>query len=178
MNRTYQLGLAALLALVALCSGCGYGTHSLMREDIKTVHVEFFGNDTYWHGLEVPLTRAIVDEVKLRTPLLLASEKEADSVLSGALVDIDESSNVKDEGNRILIRRLTLKVRFRWRDRLAGVDIVPEQVVTETVQIAPTLEYEAVIPPRDLDSQRQPTPFGYAFQRMAQRVVERMEKSW
>ncbi len=155
--------IGAVLALAALAGCFGYRAESLFRPDIRTVYVEAFDNGTFRRGLEVPLTRAVADEIRLRTPLVLAPREEADSVLSGELVEFSESTQVKTEDDRILLNRVTAEVRFRWRDRLTGRDIVPEQTVQESVRIAESLEE---------------TLFGLVFEETAQRIVERMQEPW
>jgi hypothetical protein len=161
MRRRIRVSLLCLTALLAGC--CGYGPEAVFRTDIKTIYVEAFDNETFRRGLEVPLTRAIIEEIKLRTPFTFASREKADSVLSGALVEFTESSYVKSETDRVLINKVTARVRFRWRDRLTGEDIVPGQVVSESARIAEVLEG---------------TLFDLVFEETAQRVVENMQKSW
>ncbi|MFO7959309.1 MAG: LptE family protein [Candidatus Brocadiia bacterium] len=174
--------LLAGLALVCLLTGCfGYRAQNLFREDIKTVYVEGFDNETFRRGLEVPLTRAVQDELRLRTPLLFASREEADSVLTGELVAADEESQVKSKRGRILLQRVLVRVRFRWIDRLTGAPIVPEQTVTESVRL-PTDVAETGIGidgrPVPADLIPQEAPFDPAFREVAQLIVERMQHNW
>jgi hypothetical protein len=176
---TRARALLCVLALgAAACGGCGYAASDLIRSDIKTVYVQFFDNTTFRRGLEVPLTRAVVDEIKLRTPLLFAPRDEADSILSGELVDVAESTRVRSRTDQVLIRHVTVKVRFRWRDRLTGADIVPEQVVSESVRVAPSVTDTATAEPVDPLVQREASSFDLVFQEAARRLVEKMEKPW
>jgi hypothetical protein len=159
-----RLALALLLVAVGLGFGCpGYSTHSLFRPDIKTVYVQAFDNKTFRRGLEVPLTRDIVEEIKLRTPLLFAARDEADSVLSGELVDFSLRTQVKSKEEQVLITSVSAKVRFRWMDRLTGMDIVPPQDVEDSVRIALALE---------------PSQEDLVFREIAKRIVERMQEPW
>lgn len=171
MNRRRAFLLLSLLALAA--AGCGWYSYSLYRGDIRTVYVEFLGNDTYRRRLEVPLTRYVVGEIKLRTPFLFAPRNEADSVLSGTIVGADVQTPVKDEEDRILLQRATVRVRFRWRDRLTGRDIVPERTVTESAR-APLMLEEGIFE----DSPEQTAIFDLALREAARRIVENMEQSW
>jgi len=167
-------GAALLLGLAALAlAGCGYGTHSLYRGDIHTVYVEFFGNDTYRRQLEVSLTRDVVDEIKLRTPLTFAPRQEADSVLSGKIVSADVSTVVKNAKDVVLLQRARVRVHFRWQDRLTGRDIVPEQDVEMTGRTAEPGGagiFET--------APEQPAMFSLALREAARRIVENMEQSW
>jgi len=174
--------LLAGLVFVFLLTGClGYRAQSLFREDIETVYVEGFDNVTFRRGLEVPLTRAVQDELRLRTPLLFAPRDEADSVLSGELVAADEQSQVKSKRGRILLQRVRVKVRFQWKDSLTGADIVPEQTVTESVRL-PTGVAETGVgldgKPVPADLIPQEAPFEPAFRELARLIVERMQRNW
>jgi hypothetical protein len=158
------LGLMLPLAAVALWSGCaGYSSSSLYRDDIKTIYVRFFDNRTFRRGLEVFLTKAVVDEVKLSTPLVFASRDQADSVLTGELMEFRLQTAVESQKVEVIVTRVTAVVKFRWYDRLTGADIVPEQTIEETVRIAPTLEENE----HDL-----------VFGEAAKRIVEHMREPW
>ncbi|MHC4480458.1 MAG: LPS assembly lipoprotein LptE [Planctomycetota bacterium] len=152
-----------VLVAAALLGGCwGYRHRNLFRGDIRTIYIAGFDNRTFRRGLEVPLTRAVTDEIELRTPFLPAPRNQADSILSGELVEFLESSQVKSEDDEVLLDRVTAIVRFRWRDRLTGTDIA-EGTVRESVRISEALE----------DSL-----FDQVFREVAQRIVERMQEPW
>ncbi len=159
-------GRGALLVVAAaalLLSGCGYSTSTLLRKDIRTVHVPVFENRTWRRGLEVDLTRAIIEELKLHTHLRIAPKQEADSTLEGELLDFEQFTVRKTGEDMIVLRRAGATVRFRWRDNLTLSDIVPSQTVRET-------ETFAVARAEPLESR--------LFQEVAQRIVERMEEEW
>ncbi len=102
-----------LLVTAALLSGCGYATNNVFRSDIKTVYVEFFENETFRRELEVELTKAVVEEIKLRTSFKFAPKDRADSILSGEITDFSERAHVKSEDDEILLTGATVEVRFR-----------------------------------------------------------------
>jgi hypothetical protein len=160
--RTRLLVALTVVSAVA-CTGCKYSTASLYREDIKTIYIEGFDNETFRRGLEVPLTRAIAGEVKLRTPFLLAPRNEADSVLSGTLRDVEERTRLRDIDNVVLSTRVRVTVTFRWRDRRAQTDIVPPRTVSESVNVTSAFG-------EDL--------FTVVMREVAKRVVEEMQAPW
>jgi len=176
-----QHAFAFVLAVAALLSGCGYATNDVFRSDIKTVYVQFFDNKTFRRELEVEVTKAVVEEIKLRTPFIIAPRDRADSILSGEIVDFRERAQVKSEEDQILLSGATIEVNFRWRDRLTGTDIVPEQKVVASARVAgiaaPT-GLEALTPPRVQRGTLDLAPFGRLFQKTAQGVVDNMEKNW
>ena len=154
----------AVLAAASVVGGCrGYSPDSLFRPDIRTVHIRVFDNKTFWRGYEVGLTRAVENEIKMRTPLILGNAGRADSVLSGELVSLDLDTQVKSEDDDILISRVSAVVRFQWVDRLTGADIVAPQTVSESVRVAWVTDENAATS---------------LFQEVAQRVVELMQEPW
>ncbi len=179
MNKGYLM--VGLLGLVALSQGCGYTAGGLLPEDVRTVYVEFFDNATFRRENEVALTKAVVSEIKLRTPLILAPRDEADSVLHGQIVDFQEQTHVKTEHDEVLLTRARVKVQFRWTDRLTGADIVPEETVEEMAQVpggAVGAPAGSVPPPYVQRSSPMATQFERLFQKTAQLIVDKMEKSW
>ncbi len=157
---------ACKLLLIAGCfvlTGCGYSTSTLLRRDIRTVYVPVFDNHTWHRGLEVELTRAVVEEVKLHTRLGFASRQEADSILEGELIAFEEDVITKTPQDDILLTRLRATVRFRWVDNLTRREIVPLQSIKEST-LYPVLIRE----PRERE----------LFRQMAQRIVEKMEREW
>ncbi len=166
-------GLIATVAVVLACAGCGYAFNNLYRGDIRTIYVEFLGNETFRRGLEVPLTRAVHEELRLRTPFILAPRSQADSTLTGRIVDADVSTRVKSEKDELLIQRARVRVEFRWVDNLTRRDIVPSQTVAESARVPSVATGE----PFDVSTE-QSTVFEVALQEAARRIVEKMEQSW
>ena len=175
MNRRYLI--AVLLGALVLPLGCGYTSSSLLRDDIRTVYVEFFDNATFRREHEVALTKAVVEEIKLRTPLILAPRDEADSVLGGQIVDFEEQTHVKTETDEVLLTRARVKVQFRWLDRLTGA----EQTVEEMAQVpAGAVGASAAGMPLPHVQRTSPgaTEFGRLFEKAAQLIVDKMEENW
>jgi Lipopolysaccharide-assembly len=159
MRRTLCLALCLAAAVSAI--GCGYSASSLYPPGIRTVHVQFMDNRTFRRGVEVDLTRALVGEIKLRTPLLFGSRDSADSLLTGELLSFEEDVSVHDSTGEALRRGVTLHVRFHWVDRVTGADLVPPTVVKESVRLV------RGEPRNDL-----------AVQEMAKRIVQKMQAEW
>jgi len=156
-----------LLVVVALmCAGgwhCGYSTRSLIRDDIESVVVEVFDNKTFRRGLERELSTAVLEEIKRHSGLRIADRRSADSILTGELLEVDESVVTKTEDDEIVLKRITVSVRFRWTDRLTGRDIIPPRTVKGSGRFVARLGE---------------TPLGGAFRDVAERIVESMHQSW
>src|SRR5689334_19574034 len=91
--------------VVVLClSGCGYNNgyssvgdesknqwyqwRSLYREDVRTVAVPIFKNKDYRRGVEFSLSKAVVNQIEMRTPYKVVAREKADTILEGEIVDI------------------------------------------------------------------------------------------
>ena len=154
------------LFLVAVClalAGCSYPRHALLREDIRSIYVPVFENRTRRRGLEVELTRAVTQELKLHTRLRFASRKRAESILEGELLSFQEHGVTKTRDDEIALITIAARARFRWVDNLTEKDIIPWQVVIEN-RLYPVTLGESVEEG--------------VFRELAQRIVEKMAKEW
>lgn len=161
-DKRHMWRLVLIVGCLAL-AGCTYPRYALLREDIHTICVPVFENTTWRRGLEVELTRAVTEELKLHTNLNFASRKRAESILEGELVAFEQHGVTKTKSDEIILTTITVRVRFRWVDNLTGRDIVPWQTVVE--------------------SRRYPVTLGESveegiFREAAQRIVEKMGKEW
>lgn len=154
-------GLIVLIATCLAAGGCGYSTGSVYETGVRSVYVEFFDNRTFRRGLEVDLTEAIVSQIKMRTPLIIAPRSEADSILSGELLDFEEKTLIEDKDDRLLLEDVTATVRFRWYDRLTKADIVPPGTVAERARVS-------------LDERLTDLP----LRELAERIVDQMQENW
>src|SRR3954469_25044928 len=98
--------LSILVVLMSLlCTSCGYNNNgyssvgdesksswyqwrSLYREDVRTVAVPIFKNKDYRRGVEFTLSKAIVNQLEMRTPYKVVPRERADTVLEGEIVEI------------------------------------------------------------------------------------------
>lgn len=161
-KRGFCLILMAAAVGVSL-TACGYSTSALLRKDIRTISVPVFDNQTFYRGLEVQLTKSMVEELKLHTRLRFAARADADSVLEGDLISYSESVRSKTSNDDILLKQVTATARFRWVDNLTGREIVPWKTVRESTLYAVAVG----------ESQG-----ASVFRELAQRIVEKMEKEW
>jgi hypothetical protein len=92
--------LGALLVLSACLCGCGYSVGSLMRDDVASVSVEMFANDTFYRNIEVELTRAVVTRIEKETPYRIADSQRADAVMEGRILAYAAEVLQEDAQNR------------------------------------------------------------------------------
>ncbi|MGO9085850.1 MAG: LPS assembly lipoprotein LptE [Candidatus Sulfotelmatobacter sp.] len=95
--RTCHSGLwSVLLLLLAGCIGCGYHTagHAVqLPENVKTIAVPVFKNETSTYRIEQMLTASVVREFTTRTHyrILNTPSEEADATLSGTVLSTTAS---------------------------------------------------------------------------------------
>ena len=97
-----RCGWIALALVTMWPSGCGryvMGTQTLYPPDIKTVYVQMFDSTSFRRGLGERLTEAIVKEIESRTPYKVVNSPDADSVLTGRIVN-DNKGNLVNAAHR------------------------------------------------------------------------------
>src|SRR3954447_13049861 len=83
------ISLLLLACTAVLCSGCAmyrFGTNSLYRQDIRTIHVPMVVSDSFRRDLGEQLGEALCKEIELKTPYKVVGADRADSVLQVRLV--------------------------------------------------------------------------------------------
>ena len=90
--RNVGLGMAAFGA-AAVLAGCGYTTGYRMPDGVQRMFVPIFANETFplRREIEYDLTRAVKQELELRSDVQLVSENDADARLDGTVVSFREA---------------------------------------------------------------------------------------
>ncbi len=161
MNKT----LYYLFTLLLVCAfyGCGYTTDRLIREDMGSVYISYFENDTRRQGLEVDLRRALSQEIKLHGGMTIDTKDDADSFIDGQILDYSISAITRTTDDDVLMKRITVHIRYRWVDGLSGRELLQSTELRRNVYLAVGhQEAEAV----------------RAFQDVAQDVIESLERRW
>lgn len=164
---SHALGLASLL----LFAGCGYTVGNGFNPDVKTVSVPIFENDTFRRGIEVQLTEAVQKEIQKRTPYRLAKGLNADTRLTGRIVqtrkDVLGENNFDD--SREL--QLSLMIVTKWENLRTG-----EVLAQQEIPLSPTaipLTTQAEFAPEV--GQSLATGTQDALDQLARRIVNMME---
>lgn len=163
--------MVAVAVAALTLAGCGYTTNSPFPSDVASVDVPVWavGKDVYRRGLEMRLTEAVKKRISLDTPYKIATKGTADTQLTGTIERIEQrvlSTNPDTGRPREL--EITITVSFNWTDLRSG----QVRKSCPDVRIAGTY-----IPPQ---------PFSEDFfqgsedviDKLARRIVERMEADW
>lgn len=167
----------AWLPVCLLAGGCAtyrFGSESLFRPGIRTVHVPIVRNDTFRHDLGIRLSEAIVREIEDRTPYKVVGDPNADSVLTCRV--IDETKRVLTEQGTDDPRALdtAVSVRAAWVGR--GGELLMQNAVVPADDFAIGFGQDSRFVPEA--GQSIDTATQAAIDNLAERIVSQMEMRW
>jgi hypothetical protein len=164
--------LLGLLCVVA--SGCGYMIGPAHDLQLTTISVPIFKNETFRRGLEYPLTEAVQKEIQKRTAMRIVSGPEAQTRLTGTIVDVGKSvlgENRFDDPREL---QLGMTIRVKWEDLRTHKVISQQDVLLDanTVSLftqsnfAPEVGHSLATAVQD------------SVEQTARRVVDMMDAPW
>lgn len=164
------------LSICLICCGCAgfqVGNRSLYRPDVQTIHVPTFQSSSFRPGLGELLTEAVVKEIELKTHYKVVCEADADSILSGQIVN--ETKTVLAEDTFDVPRSIVtdLAARIRWESRSG--DLLRDQM---TVPLPPVLQISQSAHFVPEGGQSVATAHQHAITQMAEQIVSQLEYPW
>ena len=164
-----------LLVAVCLATGCAgyqFGSHTLYRPDVRTVHVPIFQANSFRRDFGERLTEAVVKQIELNTPYKVVCESDADTILTGQISS--ETKTVLAEDINDVPRNIgtDLVVRIRWESRSGDllqsglVDLPPILQISQSANLIPE------------GGQSVATAHQRAISQLAEQIVERMQYPW
>jgi len=163
--------LTPMLFAFIFC-GCakmgGYSSESLFPQDVSSVCLKMFDNKSFRRGVEYELSDALAKRIEADTPYkIVSSPDRADTVISGQIVSIDESTLTTERKiGRALERQVRLTAIVNWKNLKTGDLLIDDR------QVAVDTTYSIY----------QNQDFSYASalaaNNLAQKIVELMEKKW
>ncbi len=107
---------SALLAVALLLSGCMYGfTGGGLPENIRTVYVELWENNTPYEFLRTDVQQQLQNELPRRLGVRLAPQATADAIIRGKLNSYDEVTvniDPNSTGGRINTQQRRVQITF------------------------------------------------------------------
>ncbi|MDI6450841.1 LPS assembly lipoprotein LptE [Anaerobaca lacustris] len=168
---TWLLLVSGVMTGIGLtgCAGVGgYSSRTLYPEDIRSVCLEMFDNRSFRRGVEYTLTDALAKRIEAMTPYkIVSSQDRADSVMSGQLLSISESSlTTERELARPLEREVVLTAVVNWKNLNTGQLMINSRTVTAAASYS------------DFQNQDFTYASALAANKLAQKIVELMETRW
>ncbi len=159
----------ALVFFISIFSGCtGYSNESLFSQDISSVCLQMFDNQTFRRGIEYELSDALAKRIEAQTPYkIISSRDRADTVISGQIVSIGESAlSTEREMGRVMETEVQLHAVVNWKNLKTGELLIDNQTVSAEATYSPYQKQD----------------FSYASalaaNNLARKIVELMEKGW
>lgn len=162
-----SIGLRICVVSMALLSGCGYSTQRPFPQNVRTVCVEMFQNRDFRKDLEFPLSEAVIKRIEMDTHYRLASRSQADTIISGEIVEIRQNT-LGDDFRSDLPREtaVTFVVSFRWKDQRSG------KILAERRRLSYTTTYIKPVGESFFDGASR------GLEGVAEQLVEAMESTW
>ena len=166
--NTVRAVLLVLCTAAVLAAGCGYSMQSLHRGDVRTVAVPIFASKEFRRELEFDLSRQVVKFIELRTPYKVVHDpKRADTELRGEITRLYAPVLTEDtDTDRPQDVQVTITCWFEWKDLRTGEVLARRDRVTGSATHA------------DAIGETQDSATAEATRRLAERIVEAMEKDW
>lgn len=149
--------------------GCGgYSNKSLYPEGIESVCLQMFENDSFRRGVEYELSDALAKRIEAQTPYkIISSRDRADTLISGKITNVDSSVLSLDrETGRAIEKEVRLVALVKWQNLKTG------ELLLDNVPVSASADFS------EWQNQSFDYAAGLAANKLAQRIVEKMEKKW
>ena len=170
---------AALLAALVCgsapgCANYRFGAASLYPANIQTVYVPMFQSDSYRRDLAERLTEAVCKEIENRTNYKVVSNPNADSVLSGRLLNETKRIIIESPTDEPRESQMEFFVEVTWLNRQQAMLAQSQKVplpgtvvnLNQTGNVVPEVGQSIATGQQD------------AINRIAFQIVSMMETQW
>ncbi len=164
--------ICAALYVCLYLTGCaelaGYSSESLFPDDVSSVYLEMFDNNSFRRGTEYELTDALAKNIESVTSYkVISSRDRADTILSGQIISIGTAVlSAERETGRALEKEVRLHAVVDWKNLKTGELLIDNESVSASASY----------------SEWQNQSFEYASSlaanNLARKIVELMEKEW
>ncbi len=102
--------------------------------------VPIFTNKSFDQGVEFTLTKALVNQIELRTPYKVVPRDRADTILEGEIVGVKTNTLSQGPANSLPQEQiLTFNVNFTWKNLSTGKILTQRRNFEQTAVFYPTL---------------------------------------
>lgn len=110
-----------LTACSLVVSGCGYTTRGFYPENIRTVSVPIFKNESgFRRDIEFQLTQNLIEMIESRTPYKVVSDGDADTEIRGTISQYYKSPFGEDGYDNPRGGNMAMTVQVTWIDNRTG----------------------------------------------------------
>ncbi len=151
---------------IIFLGSCGYSSKSLIRSNVRSIYVPIFDNKTFRRGYEFDLTKAVRDQILLRTRLNIVDKDEADSILFGSITSVVENPLIQNTRDSIAESRVSVIIDIRWVDKRTGRTIVDRKNISRPAEFI-VHRHETLT-----------SASNESFVNTAQGIVDALEEDW
>ena len=148
--------------------GCDYSDESLYPGQVSSVYVEMFDSASFRRGHEYVLTDALAKRIEAETPYkIISNRNRADTVLSGYISAVGETILADEQQTGLpLEKQFEITAVVSWKNLKTGELIIDSETASAAASFS--------------EFQDQSTEYAsrLAANRLAERIVEMMQKSW
>lgn len=174
LPATVWCGSALVLLSFAGCAAYRIGTSSLYPPDIQTVYVPMFESDSFRRYLGERLTEAVIKEIELQTPYKVVGSPQADSVLTGRIINDTKRVIVENFYDEPRDLEYNMAVQVSWVDRKNSLVTQPYNVPVPAA-IAVLAQQANLVPEY---GQSVTTAQQDAIDKVARQIVSMMQMPW
>ncbi len=164
--------ISALSLYLLFSAGCGtfsgYSNESVYPDNVHTVSLKMFDNQTFRRGVEYDLSDALAKRIEADTPYkIVTSQDYADTVISGQITAISEFAlTIERQTGHVLEKEVEIRAVVNWKNLKTG------ELLIDNLTISSYGTYS--------EFQQQDFKYGstLAANNLAQNIVEVMEKKW
>ncbi len=169
-----RLAVVAAAVWLAAASGCGYLVGDGFPPEIRSVYVPVFQSESFRRGIELQLTEAVQREIQKRTHFRLAERSEADTELTGRIIEVRKRALSESQYDDPRTLQLSLAVEVTWRDLRSGRVLAQQTFPLEpsAVQLVAQTQFSPEI------GQSLATAQHELVNQLARRIVNMMETPW
>jgi hypothetical protein len=151
------------------CSGiAGYSNEPLFPQDVESVCLKMFDNQSFRRGVEYELSDALAKRIEAETPYKIISDEDlADTVISGQITAIGELAlSVDRDIGSVLEKEVELQAVVTWKNLKTGELLLDQREVSASASYS---EYQ---------NQDFKYASALAANNLARKIVELMERNW
>jgi len=178
-----KINLIFLTTILASCKN-SLTSESIWRDDVQSITIEVFKNNTLIPGIERDLVSALEHEILSRTTYSIASRNRADTILSGTIQKQNTQGISRSRETRLLNEALaTTTISFEWRNQNTGELISGSRAISASGLFTPSRsraysnnEFNTT----DNIARGEPAAIGQfeAASDLARQIVDQMEAPW
>jgi hypothetical protein len=173
MRGSFVLGIAVAFMTTG-CAGYRFGTRSLYRNDIRTVHIPIIKSDSFRPELGVQLTEALQKELERRTPYKIGEFATADSIMNCRLTSENKQVVGETGTDESRLLRSAIAVEVSWVDR-RNIPLIETRFLPPGETTFYFSENTDFVPEA---GQSIGTANQRVIERLANHIVDQMESRW